>query len=265
MIEFATLRDVLLRGSLDIEGHLSGASNATLRAVSALDGVEVTCVYKPRRGERPLWDFPTGSLGLREVAAFEVSRSAGWPLIPVTVWRDEGPYGAGMCQQWIEVDETAFPVEVLAPQEVPTGWRTIAEGEGMRGEPVCLAHEDSADLRRLSLLDVVLNNADRKGGHVLRDGDGRLQGIDHGLTFHVDDKLRTVLWGWAGEEIEPADRDALTAWAQRWAGEGVLDDLGELLTVTEARMTQRRLEDLLAGGHYPDPGGAWPALPWPAM
>ena len=255
-------RDVLTVGDLEIEGRLSGASNATLRATASLDGVDVVCVYKPRRGERPLWDFPSGSLGEREVAAYLVSRATGWDLVPTTVWREGGPFGPGMCQLWIEENDEATPVRVV-DDPLPGAWRTVAEGEGLDGGLVRLVHEDVADLRRLSLLDVVVNNADRKGGHALRDDSGRLFAIDHGLTFHDDDKLRTVLWGWAGLPIDPADRADLESLARRW--DDVVDELGPWLATREIRAAGARLDALLTAGIHPEPEGAWPALPWPAM
>jgi len=253
---------VLAHGDLELEGRLSGASNATLRGVATLHGVDVTCVYKPRRGERPLWDFPSGSLGLREVAAFRVSAAIGWDLVPHTVWRDEGPLGPGMCQQWIDADDLMAPVRVVDAHESGP-WLTVAEGEGYAGSLVRLVHDDDPDLRRLSLLDVVLNNADRKGGHALRDDAGRLYAIDHGLTFHDEDKLRTVLWGWAGQDISGESADVLRALVRDW--DVVADDLCALLTVREVQAARERLVTLLAEGIHPEPLGAWPALPWPAM
>lgn len=262
MTDSSDVRDVLEVGDLEIEGRLSGASNATLRGVASLDGVDVVCVYKPRRGERPLWDFPSGSLGEREVASHLVSCAIGWDLVPLTVWRDDGPYGPGMCQRWIEADDAADPVRVLdvAP---PGAWLTVAEGEGYDGGVVRLLHEDAVDLRRLALFDVLVNNADRKGGHALRDSSGRLFAIDHGLTFHEEGKLRTVLWGWAGHPIDPADLSDLESLAGRWSD--IAGELGLWLTAREVRSTGVRLEALVTSGSHPEPEGAWPALPWPAM
>jgi len=256
------IEDVLVHGDLEIEGRLSGASNATLRAVASLDGVDVVCVYKPRRGERPLWDFPSGSLGEREVAAYRVADALTWDLIPLTVWRNEGPYGPGMCQWWIEADDSKAPVQVVDIDEPSVGL-TVAEGEGYGGSLVRLVHEDAPDLRRLSLLDVVVNNADRKGGHALRDAAGRLFGIDHGLTFHEEDKLRTVLWGWSGEALTANDRADLEAAAGSW--EPLAAELARLLSPREVHATRDRLDSLLLTGTHPEPIGAWPALPWPAM
>jgi len=254
--------DALLHGEMAVEGRMPWSSNATFLVSLTLGDEQVRAVYKPHRGERPLWDFPSGSLGEREVAAYLVSRATGWDLVPTTVWREDGPFGPGMCQLWIEANDEATPVRVV-DDPLPGAWRTVAEGEGLDGGLVRLVHEDVADLRRLSLLDVVVNNADRKGGHALRDDSGRLFAIDHGLTFHDDDKLRTVLWGWAGAPIDPADRADLESLARRWGD--VVDELGPWLATREIRAAGARLDALLTAGIHPEPEGAWPALPWPAM
>ncbi len=259
---------VLERGEVHVEGRLRAASNTTLLCTATLDGVSVRCVYKPRKGERPLWDFPTGTLGYREVAAFDVTRALAWDLVPTTIWRDDAPLGPGMCQAWRDTGEVD-PVQVLSERDVPRGWRVVAEGEGMDGESVCLAHEDAEDLRRLSLFDLIANNTDRKGGHVLRDPGGRLAGIDHGLTFHVEDKVRTVLWGWAGEPLTSAERESLERFRRGPAADEIA--LAEAapglarLSRAEVRSVLERLDHLLAGGAFPVPYGGWPALPWPAM
>lgn len=258
-----THRDVLAVGTLEVEGRLIDASNATLKCVAELDGISIRCVYKPIRGERPLWDFPSGSLGFREVAAYDVSQSLGWDLVPLTVWRESGPYGPGMCQEWIEEDADRPAVGVWDEDSVPVGWRVVAGGEGHRGQSVSLAHEDSLALRRMAILDVLLNNADRKGGHILRSTDGRVLGIDHGLTFHEEPKLRTVLWGWAGEPVD----EQLLAGVRLLAAhaDGRLGKVAERLTRREFRALLDRTQALLQRAVFPDPGGGWPSLPWPAM
>ena len=143
------------------------------------------------------------------------------------------------------------------------GWHVVAEGEGARGDHVCLVHEDSPDLRRLALLDALANNADRKGGHVLRSRTGRLAGIDHGLTFHEEPKLRTVLWGWAGAQIEPRALSDLKSLDAAWTRTAA--QLEFQLSRREVLATRERLDALLLSSTYPAPDGAWPSLPWPAM
>lgn len=257
------LEQLLLAGDIDVEGRLWDSSNAAMRVECRGASGSVRAVYKPRRGERPLWDFPTGSLGRREVATYVVDRALGWDLVPVTVWRDDAPLGPGSLQAWVELDPEDPPVDVVDVSAVPEGWHVVAEGEGDRGDHVCLVHEESAALRRLALLDVIANNADRKGGHILRSTVGSLAGIDHGLTFHVEPKLRTVLWGWAETAVDTEARgDLVTALEAfgRWS-----DALEPLLTRSEIAATRERLVALVESGTYPGPEGAWPALPWPAM
>jgi uncharacterized repeat protein (TIGR03843 family) len=259
----ADLEALLSVGEIDIEGRLRDSSNAAMRVVCTQDGVGIRAVYKPLRGERPLWDFPTGTLGRREAATSLIDRALGWDLVPVTVWRDETPLGPGSLQAWIDADPDAAPVDVVDAQAIPEGWHIVAEGEGDRGDHVCLVHEESEGLRRIALLDAIANNADRKGGHVLRSQEGLLAGIDHGLTFHEEPKLRTVLWGWAGSDIEESALDALHALDAAWPGVAVT--LQPLLSRREIDATRSRLSQLIDLREYPSPEGAWPALPWPAM
>ncbi len=235
---------------LQIVGRMPEASNLTLLARTA-DGL--ACIYKPSRGERDLWDFPAGTLAAREAAMFELAEAFGWPLVPPTVLRDDGPLGPGMCQLFVEAGEPV--VAVLPDGRVPPGWVVAAAGEGE-----VLAHGDGMELRRLALLDVVAGNADRKGGHVLRDSAGRLWGIDHGLTFHEHDKLRTVLWGFAGDAIDEADLEVLrTAW------DGAAARLGALLPGAEVDAAGARLDRLVRAGRFPMPEPGWPRLPWPLI
>jgi len=257
------LEALLLTGELAIEGRLLDSSNAALLASCQGHGGAVRVVYKPVRGERPLWDFPTATLGRREVAMGLLDRALGWGLVPATVWRDDAPLGPGSVQAWVDVDEEKPPVAVVESDAVPVGWHSVAEGEGAHGDHVCLVHEESVALRRLSILDVVANNADRKGGHVLRDRDGTVLGIDHGLTFHTEDKLRTVLWGWAGEPIDADTLVALRDLEARWPS--LAQDLAPFLSRAEIQAVQWRTRSLVEAAEYPLPVGAWPALPWPAM
>ncbi len=226
---------LLGEGDLDVVGRIVDASNATLYCGVSQDGVLRTCVYKPVSGERPLWDFPDGTLAGREVAAYLVSEATGWDIVPPTVMRD-GPFGPGMCQIWVDVDE-----------EVDLVW---------------LARSDHADLRRMAVLDVVLNNADRKGGHLLPTDDGRVFGVDHGVCFAVPGKLRTLLWQWRGDPLTDEALEVLESLAADLAGE-LGERLEQLLTVAEVRSTRRRAERLLRTGVHPQPSGDWPAIPWP--
>lgn len=256
-------RDLLASADIEVEGRLWDSSNSAVRVLCHSGGAALRAVYKPRRGERPLWDFPSGTLGRREVATAEVDRMLGWGLVPPTVWREDGPLGPGSLQAWIDADPERAPVDVVDRQHLADAWITVAEGEGVHGDHVCLVHEDSPDLRRVALLDTIVNNADRKGGHVLRSVTGDVFGIDHGLTFHVEPKLRTVLWGWAGHPIDDDARADLLRLEADWPELRVR--LEPLLSRSEIAATRERLQELVETREHPQPDGAWPALPWPAM
>ncbi len=253
---------VLSRGRLEITGRLVDASNATLFGTATLDGTELECVYKPVRGERPLWDFPDGTLAGREVASFLISEAAGFHVVPQTVLRD-GPFGPGMVQAWVETSEREL-VEVCEPAAVPPGWLGVLRARGDRGEPAVLVHADVPELQAMAAFDVVTNNADRKGGHVLAGTDGNVYGVDHGLCLHTEDKLRTVLWGWVGRPLPEDVVDALKR--LRTELDGALSGvLAEHITRREIRKLNRRVDALLADPCYPGPNGRGPAIPWPAF
>lgn len=294
--------ELLAHGELAVLGRIGGASNAVLYgSVGGAGGESVPCVYKPVAGERPLWDFPDGTLAEREVAAYEVCRVLGWDLVPPTVLRD-GPYGEGMCQLWVgPTPDTGAPpptaadglLAVVETEEPGPGWKAVglvavpaeepdgasADGDGDGGRTegeadehfpgertALLVHADDARLRRVAVLDAVINNADRKGGHLLPLPDGRLYAIDHGVTFHTDDKLRTLLWGWAGEELPAALLEPLRELAAALIEGGPLAArLAGLLTSAEVAGLRRRTGALLAAGRHPAPGGEWPAIPWPPV
>jgi uncharacterized repeat protein (TIGR03843 family) len=255
----------LLRdGELDLEGRLVDASNTTLRAVIAVDGTAARCVYKPIRGERPLWDFPDGTLAGREVSAYLLSSRAGFGVVPPTLLRD-GPFGPGMCQLWIDEERQDDPLLGFVPQRrIPAGWRRVTAARDERGRPYALVHADDPRLARMAVFDAVINNADRKGGHVIPTVDGRVYGVDHGVTFHAEDKLRTVLWGWVGEPLPAEVVDLLRRLrSQLRAGLGTV--LSEYLTEIEIGTLGMRVERLLATGRFPEPAGDWPSIPWPPI
>jgi uncharacterized repeat protein (TIGR03843 family) len=254
---------LLTEGDIELEGRLVEASNTTLRAVITLDDVRVRCVYKPVRGERPLWDFPDGTLAGREVGAYLVSAAGGWDVVPPTVLRD-GPLGVGACQLWLDEPDQVAPLVAFVPaKELPAGWLAVAAARDGGGRPFLLAHADDARLARMALFDVVVNNADRKGGHVLHTGE-HLYGVDHGVCFHVEDKLRTVLWGWVGRPLPDPERARLARLGADLAG-----SLGErlcgLISSAEVDATCARVARLIADGVFPQPGPDWPAMPWPPI
>lgn len=260
--------ELLAHGELTVRGRIGDASNAVLYCTVSHEGREAACVYKPVAGERPLWDFPDGTLAQREVAAYEVSAVTGWGLIPPTVLRD-GPYGEGMCQLWIEAAIEGSGAELLAlvdAEEPEPGWKAIGFAEVGEGRTALLVHADDERLRRLAVLDAVINNSDRKGGHLLPTADGRLYGIDHGVTFHTENKLRTLLWGWADEPLTEEAQTALQALRTALEPSGALTaTLAPLITPAELDATRARVDDLLTTGKHPAPGGEWPSIPWPPV
>ncbi|KUO11068.1 phosphatidylinositol kinase [Streptomyces sp. DSM 15324] len=256
---------LLARGELTVRGRIRDASNAALYCTVAHEDREAFCVYKPVAGERPLWDFPDGNLARREVAAYEVSEATGWGLVPPTVLR-EGPYGEGMCQLWIEVAPEAELLALVDGEEPEPGWKAIGFAEVGEGRTALLVHADDERLRRLAVLDAVINNADRKGGHLLPTADGRLYGIDHGVTFNTENKLRTLLWGWAGEPLTAEAVDVLQGLKAALEPSGALTGtLTPLITAAELDATRARVDGLLQSGRHPEPGGEWPAIPWPPV
>jgi hypothetical protein len=228
------IRDHLTMGEINISGRLVDASNATLFGTCTYLGSELSIIYKPIAGERPLWDFADGNLASREYASYLLSELLGWNLVPVTILRD-GPFGEGMVQQWIDIDEDI---------DLALFYRT-----------------DDPRLRRMALFDAILNNTDRKIGHLLPTTDGHLFGCDHGVTFHEEDKLRTVLWQWAGLQLDdPEKSDLRKLLSKLESGE---TEISNLITATEFQALLARIAHLLSTGEFPSPSEDWPAVPWP--
>jgi uncharacterized repeat protein (TIGR03843 family) len=259
--------DLLRAGELSLHGRLTAASNATFQG-SVCEGDEsATVVYKPVQGERPLWDFPDGTLAQREYAAYVVSEALGWSVVPPTLLRD-GPLGEGVVQLWVdEVDRADGETELvdIVPQgRVPKGWVGVLEALDGRHNPVTLVHAEIDALRRMAVFDAIVNNADRKGGHVLDAGDGRVFGVDHGVTFNADDKLRTVLWGWAGTPVPAELLEDVKRLSDELAGK-LGTELNRLITQVELTATRERCHTLLKTGLFPFASDDWPAIPWPAF
>jgi uncharacterized repeat protein (TIGR03843 family) len=226
---------LLREGEIDLEGRLLDASNVTLVGAIRTGTLAAECVYKPVAGERPLWDFPDGTLAGREVAAHLVSQATGWRVVPPTVLRD-GPFGPGMVQLWIDADPDV-DLAAFVRRDVPA-------------------------LRRMAVFDAVVNNADRKGGHILPTPDGHVYGVDHGICFSTDPKLRTLLWRWAGKPLPAETIEVLERLTDDLFGD-LGEQLHEHLTRREVRCTQQRVAELLRTRRHPEPTGDWPALPWP--
>ncbi len=264
------VRRLLTDGRLALIGQIPTASNLTLVCQARLDDEAVRCVYKPVRGETPLWDFPDGTLAGREVAARLVDATLGWDLIPETVLRAEGPpeaeLGPGMLQVWIDQPSDFAgpePVEIFDAGAVPAHYAPILRAHDDDGSVVALAHARNDRVQRLAVLDAVLNNADRKGGHILLDRAGRLFGIDHGLTLHTEPKLRTVLWGWAGEPVDDRLRGDLEALHVRLTEDSAFGEaLRELISAAEVDALTARVAALAGGAEMPSPPYQR-AIPWP--
>ena len=228
------MRDAPLR----VLGRLPGSTNNALLVAAGSGADGVVAVYKPTAGERPLFDFPTGTLARREVAAFLASEAGGWGIVPPTVLRD-GPYGEGMVQLWIDIEPAA--------------------------DVVAMVVDDDPRLRPIAVFDAAVNNTDRKGGHLLPTADGGLFGVDHGVTFSRQPKLRTVLWGWQGMPLSDDELAALERLHEALHG-GVAPlprALSGLLDRDEIAATRRRVAALLRSRRFPQPRSDWPAVPWP--
>jgi uncharacterized repeat protein (TIGR03843 family) len=232
--------DLLTHGSLEVAGRLVAASNITTYCTVTGEAGEATCVYKPVAGERPLWDFPEGTLAGREVAAYAVSRASGWNVVPPTVYRD-GPLGPGMCQLWIDTDDSV--------------------------DTVALARRtDHVGLREMAVFDAVVNNADRKIGHLLPAADGHLFGCDHGVCFGAEYKLRTVLWQWRGKRLPGRAVAALDRLNEVLGADGELAaELSQWLEPEELDATRARVQLLIEHKVHPFPPADWPAVPWPPI
>jgi uncharacterized repeat protein (TIGR03843 family) len=266
--EVAQVLDVLAFGEIEIEGRLMDASNTALRGQLELDDIRTRVIYKPVQGERSLWDFPDGTLAARESAAFVLSAVGGWNLVPPTVLR-EGPLGPGSVQLWVDALEGATQslVDVVTRAELEPGWLPVFEAQLADGTAVVVAHADRPELASAAVFDAVINNADRKGSHLVLDQSGTLWGFDHGVSCHAEPKLRTVLWGWVGQplpEAEMARLEALSGWLST-ARSPLSRTLAGLLSPAEVEAVGRRVADLLATGRFPQPNSRGPAVPWPPL
>ena len=226
--------EAIKSANLIVIGRLVDASNATLQATLENTDPVMKVIYKPVLGEKPLWDFADGNLANREYAAYLLSELGDFNLVPTTVLR-EGPFGSGMVQEWIEIDEELDVVDF-----------------GQSNDP---------QLRKLALFDAIINNTDRKFGHLLVDHDGKLRGCDHGVCFHQENKLRTVLWQFAGEKFTAEEIELLNKVYKL----DLDSSFAELLTSAEISALSGRIANLLAAGQFPFPSDEWPAIPWPPV
>lgn len=225
-------------GELNVVGRLVDASNATLFAKATLTlDAEIEVVYKPIAGERPLWDFPHGNLAQREVAAFKISQWGKFNCVPYTTLR-EGPFGLGAVQEWITSDDS---IDIIA-----------------------LAQSQDERIRNLALFDVVVNNTDRKFGHILLNREGMILGCDHGVTFHQDFKLRTVIWQFAGKSLTSLELAQLHE-VKNEIAKVHNEEIGQLLHSDEVDALVKRIDSLIESREFPLPSEDWPAVPWPPV
>lgn len=240
-------------GRLRLLGRLADASNGTFLAI---DDDAVAWVYKPVAGEVPLWDFPRHTLSRREVAAYAISEELGLGIVPLTLWHD-GPAGEGSLQRWIEASRSDL-VDLLRPEDVTQDWLPVVAGTDQDGLPVVLCHRDDERLRAMALFDAVINNSDRKAAHIISEGES-LRGVDHGVSLHVEPKLRTVLWGFAGSPFTVGELgllDEVAGWTRPLA-DGLVEE--------EWKALSERARALRSAGSFPRPGGGWPSIPWPPI
>jgi uncharacterized repeat protein (TIGR03843 family) len=265
--------EVLRRGELTVLGRIRSASNATFLCEASLDDRTVHCVYKPIAGEQPLWDFPDGTLAGRELATYLVSASLGWNIVPHTIIRD-GPAGSGMLQRWVDQPGDAEETQLVVPTEpdlvdlcptgkMPPGYLPILQAYDYTGDEVTLIHADDVRLRRMAVFDILVNNADRKGGHILHGVDDYVYGVDHGLCLHTENKLRTVLWGWAGKPVDDETLETVRTFVDTLR-DSLADTLAEFVTRAEIAALRRRARQLLQSPVMPSPNGRRP-IPWPAF
>ncbi len=269
--------EALRRGELTVIGRIRSASNGTFLCQAHLDHTVVHCVYKPIAGEAPLWDFPDGTLAGREMAAYLVSAALGWDIVPYTIIRD-GPAGLGMLQRWVHqpadarsesgsADDEPQPgpdlVDLMPAGHIPPGYLPVLQAYDYSGQEVTLVHADDARLRRMAVFDVLINNADRKGGHILSGVDGGVYGVDHGVSMHVEDKLRTVLWGWAGKPIDDETLQRVASLREQLHDE-LADRLCAHITNRELDALDARIVALLNNPVMPSPDRRRP-IPWPAF
>ena len=232
--------ECLTSGEISVQGQIMWGSNQTLLTKIEYQQIEVQAVYKPKEGERPLWDFPTETLAGREVAAYLVSHSLGWDFVPPTAYREDGPMGPGSLQFFVEHDPNYHYFN--------------------------FEDKDKNRLRRVALFDALINNTDRKGGHILIDLNERIWLIDHGICFHADPKLRTVVWDFAGQEISGKDAEDLAKFNDMLANDDNFQTkLSAYLNEDELDALSQRSSQLISQARYPYPSGKERSYPWPPV
>ena len=251
---------LLLTGVIEIEGLIPDSSNGALKVLVSKPNESMNAIIKPEVSIRPLWDFPDMDLNNREYATYLLDRALNLNYVPETVMRNVEGIGKSLIQEWVKESDNDLII-VKSPEDIPKDYLKVLQGYDELNKLITLAHKDVRELRNLCLFDLVINNADRKGGHLLVDSDNKMWAIDHGVSWHFESKIRTVLWGWIDESFNDEDVDLLNKAKdalQRWAKEEFIylssDEIGQAI---------ERVEELLKENTFPQPGDQWPAVPWP--
>ena len=252
--------DLLLNGVIEIEGLIPDSSNGALKVLVSTSKQSVKAIIKPEVSIRPLWDFPDLDLNNREYATYLLDRELNLNYVPDTVMRNVEGIGKSLIQEWVTESDNDLII-VKSPEDIPEEYLKVLQGYDELNKLITLAHKNNRDLRNLCLFDLVINNADRKGGHLLMDSANKMWAIDHGVSWHFESKIRTVLWGWIDETFNEQDITLLNKAKkviQTWKEEEFI-----YLSKEEIEQAIKRVEGLLKENAFPQPGDQWPAVPWP--
>ena len=252
--------DLLLNGEIEIEGLIPDSSNGALKVLVSNSKQSVQAIIKPEVSIRPLWDFPDLDLNNREYATYLLDRELNLNYVPDTVMRNVEGIGKSLIQEWVTESDNDLII-VKSPEDIPEEYLKVLQGYDELNKLITLAHKNNRDLRNLCLFDLIINNADRKGGHLLMDSANKMWAIDHGVSWHFESKIRTVLWGWIDETFNDQDIALLNnakKVIQTWKDEEFI-----YLSKEEIEQAIKRVEGLLKENAFPQPGNQWPAVPWP--
>ena len=254
------IKSLLSTGEIEIEGLIPDSTNGALKLLITKGDEQIAAIAKPDVSIRPLWDFPNMDLNKREYATFLFDRKLELGFVPETVIRDIAGFGNALVQHWIRETENDLII-VQSPDNIPKYYLRVLQGYDELNKLITLAHKDDQDLRKLCLIDLIINNADRKGNHLITDGNNKMWAIDHGVSWHEEPKIRTVLWGWINQEFNDSDLDLLSL-AKSTLEDWLANDF-QYLEMSEIECALERLDELVKNKRFPAPGSEWPAVPWP--
>ena len=254
------IQSLLSTGEIEIEGLIPDSTNGALKLLITKGDEQIAAIAKPDVSIRPLWDFPNMDLNKREYATFLFDRKLKLGFVPETVIRDISGIGNALVQHWIRETENDLII-VQSPDNIPKSYLRVLQGYDELNKLITLAHKDDQDLRKLCLIDLIINNADRKGNHLITDGNNKMWAIDHGVSWHEEPKIRTVLWGWINQEFNDGDLDLLSL-AKSTLEDWLANDF-QYLEKSEIECALERLDELVKNKRFPAPGSEWPAVPWP--